>query len=140
MEPLLPFPTQLQVPRYHTSPGCNIVTTFYCQTQSKLGNSILKPELYIKDLSTILTISGSRNRTILTISGSRKESSIFTISGSRNRTIFTISGSRNKALTPNIKKWIDYISGSRNRKNGEFSGSRNRKNGAISGSRNRQNG
>ena len=37
----------------------------------------------IKDLSTILLISGSRNRTILTISGSRNLS-IFTISGSRN--------------------------------------------------------
>ena len=42
--------------------------------------------------------------------------------------------------TPTIKKWIDYISGSRNRKNGDISGSRNRKNGAISGSRNHQNG
>ena len=37
----------------------------------------------IQDLSTNLTISGSRNRTI------------FTISGSRNLSIFTISGSRN---------------------------------------------
>jgi hypothetical protein len=95
-------------------------TNFHDPRTTHSGRKVIRcREKSIKDLSTILSISGAINCTILTISGSRKESGPFW-----------------QFLAPEMDHFCWFLEPEIVRMALLFSGSRNHQKGAISGPRN----